>query len=594
MFLISTIFYSASAQKLNERYADSLTEVGMYDEAINVFNKLLKSKPKDEGLLRGKAYALMMKEDWNAAISEYRKIVALFPKCSKCFMNLAKSYAGKGRQDSALVFLDKAIMIDPENGEFYIERGRARMNNVRDSVMILQDLNRGIMLYPDVAEFYVLRARYYFMSNRWQDMLGDIESALKLDPENYDANFLAFLLLSVAGDNEGAVQGLQKSFQLRPNDPAVIAFIQIYRAGAGDTLGRKAVLDSLISSNKNNIVVRIANSIYFRVIGNFDSYCGSLNETYKKLKNSEDTALFNAFTYGSELICSPEYPEYYLNRVSIYRDSTQWNKAIELLKLGQQKFPKNSLIAFNLSWLYFKQKNMDDAYAQIQKSIGNYTKEEFFRASGVQDQNSAAALAVDRGFRFQQFMLLHESLLTIYQKSADKTGYGLLLQTSSDSLLALIPYVQEPQQRKKYFTNAAFGWYLLKNEEKLKKVIDESIKNSATSGTMYFFSALLQYEKAAPGTFEETGKVSDLYGRDHLFFIRLKGKNKKSDKIKLDKALSDINTAITSDPAVSYFYYLKGIIKFQTDDKSFCEDFKKAYEMGLDKNILTLPSKVCK
>ena len=48
LFLIATFFYSASAQKLNERYADSLTEVGMYDEAINVFNKLLKSKPKDE------------------------------------------------------------------------------------------------------------------------------------------------------------------------------------------------------------------------------------------------------------------------------------------------------------------------------------------------------------------------------------------------------------------------------------------------------------------------------------------------------------------------------------------------------------------
>lgn len=597
LFLAVSLFvFEGYSQKplQGELYADSLTEAGEYDKAIEVYNKLLKTKPKDQGLLRGKAYAILLKQDWTAAVAEYRKIISLFPKCSKCYLNLAKAYNGKEKSDSALAALDRGIAIEPGNGELYVERARIQMNFSSDSMKILPDLNKGIMLYPEVSDFYVTRARFYFTVNRMNDMLQDLESAIRLDPENYDANFYAFVLLFVAGDNEGAVQALQKCYQLRPEEPAVQAFAQVYRGGMGDTAGREEFLDTLFLSFPKDVPVSLARALYNRVLADFDGYCKKITEAYTRLKTPEDTALFDAFTYGAVLVCSDQYPEYYLNRVAAYRDSTEWDQAITLLTKGQEKFPDNSLIAFNLAWLYYSQRNLEQAFNYIQKAIGNYDRKEFFRASGIQDVNSASAIAVDKSFRFQQLMIMHESLLHLYQKNADNSGYSAMLKTTSDSLMSLVTAVQDPEQRKKFYANAAFAGYLLKDENLIRRSIDESIKNSGASSTPYFFAALAQFEKAAPESFERTGKISDLYAKDHLYFIRLVKKMKKADKVKLEKALSDVNTAITADSAVPYYHYLKGMIRFQLSDNAACDDFNASYKLGLDKTLLSIPAKACK
>ena len=120
------------------------------------------------------------------------------PKTISELMTLVMEECKKGNTNNALIYLNEAIEIDPDDARFYISRGTFKEND-KDSV---EDYTKAIEIDPNNVFAYRLRA----------------DSKCKL------------------GDNEGAIDDYTKAIEIFPNKHKK-AYLYNYRASAKRKLG---------------------------------------------------------------------------------------------------------------------------------------------------------------------------------------------------------------------------------------------------------------------------------------------------------------------------------------------------------------------
>jgi len=98
---------------------------GMYDQAIEEFNKAVELNPKyvDAYVIRGSTYYL--KRGHDQAISDYSKAIELNPKLAEAYNGRGAAYRMKGNLDQAISDYTKAIELNPKYADAYNDRGAA-------------------------------------------------------------------------------------------------------------------------------------------------------------------------------------------------------------------------------------------------------------------------------------------------------------------------------------------------------------------------------------------------------------------------------------------------------------------------------------
>ena len=127
-------------------------------------------------------------KDLAGALADYSAVIRLEPT-SQTYNSRAKLYFDNfDHPDSlkkALVDYTKAIELDPQDAEFYANRGGtyARLNDYENA---LKDCSTAIDLNPKFANAYLNRSVIYHRANELQYALSDIMNYLKLKPLNAD------------------------------------------------------------------------------------------------------------------------------------------------------------------------------------------------------------------------------------------------------------------------------------------------------------------------------------------------------------------------------------------------------------------------
>ncbi len=103
--------------------AQQLTWAGRYDEAIAVYDRLLRSRPADIGLLRGRALALSWKGDAAGAAKAYAMVLGLAPDDAEARLQFARNLLWSDRPADAERFLT-GIPSDHVSGEERLLLGR--------------------------------------------------------------------------------------------------------------------------------------------------------------------------------------------------------------------------------------------------------------------------------------------------------------------------------------------------------------------------------------------------------------------------------------------------------------------------------------
>ncbi len=93
--------------------------------------------------------------------------------------------------------------------------------------------NQLIDAYPDFAEGWNKRATLFYLMNRFEDSVADIQKTLDLEPNHFGALAGLGLILMRTGDAQGAVQAFEEVLKISPASPSAEA----NAAQARDQLG---------------------------------------------------------------------------------------------------------------------------------------------------------------------------------------------------------------------------------------------------------------------------------------------------------------------------------------------------------------------
>jgi tetratricopeptide (TPR) repeat protein len=192
-FLITTIFILAfvfsngiSAQTPSTDSDQELT----YFESLN---ERLKKNPDDKEALalRSDTYALI--GDEASAIIDLTKLISLEPDSAGLYLRRAGLYLIEKNYLKVISDASKSIEIDsssPSVANAYFIRGTANLLVTLDSgkkaESLLPDFNKAIAINPEYADFYVNRGVAYFLEGDSPKALADFDKATELGSEKTD------------------------------------------------------------------------------------------------------------------------------------------------------------------------------------------------------------------------------------------------------------------------------------------------------------------------------------------------------------------------------------------------------------------------
>lgn len=93
-----------------------------YEGALAECDILLRDDPNNSDVLACKAYVERRLGRWDDAIEDFHKTADRNPNSFIVFSDLAETYTMQRRADEALIYIDKAIAIQPEKVEGYLEK----------------------------------------------------------------------------------------------------------------------------------------------------------------------------------------------------------------------------------------------------------------------------------------------------------------------------------------------------------------------------------------------------------------------------------------------------------------------------------------
>jgi len=135
-----------------------------------------------------RALAYFVRGDFDLAIADYDKAIALNPNNAAAYNNRAVIYHEKGEYDRSIADLTKAITIDPSK-VYFINRGSvySGMGQVERAIAdytMAMDLNPNdaIALDANDAAAYNYRGVAHVMKGNKEQAIADFRKALEIDP----------------------------------------------------------------------------------------------------------------------------------------------------------------------------------------------------------------------------------------------------------------------------------------------------------------------------------------------------------------------------------------------------------------------------
>jgi DNA-binding winged helix-turn-helix (wHTH) protein/TolB-like protein/Tfp pilus assembly protein PilF len=178
-------------------------------------------------LLTGRYFtAWPVAERLTNTLRAYRRAIELDPSCASAYAGIAVIYRAEaisGTRDSrelmplSLAALEQALALDPYSAEAYVQLGFFRLWYDRDWPAAEAAFVRAIDLKPDLADAHFGYAHLLIFFNRFDEALFHIDRARELDPLRPLINVIHAGMIDMVGQEEAALQSLQRSFELTPD-----------------------------------------------------------------------------------------------------------------------------------------------------------------------------------------------------------------------------------------------------------------------------------------------------------------------------------------------------------------------------------------
>ena len=168
--------------------AGEFAKAGDHNRALEIFNKVLESEPKNVDALIGQGKTLYQIKKYKESESVFRKSVQLAPENYECQLGLGKAVWGQDRNEESIPLMDKAIQLHDEPFEALLISGLAH-KTLKKYEAAIPFFNKAIEIEPRHWFANYMRANNFYYCDRYKEAINGFDTALELRPNETDSYF---------------------------------------------------------------------------------------------------------------------------------------------------------------------------------------------------------------------------------------------------------------------------------------------------------------------------------------------------------------------------------------------------------------------
>jgi tetratricopeptide (TPR) repeat protein len=192
------------------------------DKAIADLDKAIALHPKYTAAYLDLAYLHNVKRNFDKAIAALDQAILLDPKFAAAYASRGSAYAGKSNYPAALADFDKSLSLDPKYAYAYRNRGSAYVD-LKEFDMAITDLNKALELDPKSAFAHTIRGLAYTGKRDYERGIVDFDKAITLDPKSVVAHSSRGNAYYNKMDYDRAQADYDKAIELDPGSPYAFA-----------------------------------------------------------------------------------------------------------------------------------------------------------------------------------------------------------------------------------------------------------------------------------------------------------------------------------------------------------------------------------
>ena len=182
---------------------------GTPEESLAACSRII-SRPKQETrqslakAYTGRGYAHYRQQDYQAAVADYTKAIALDPRFATAYINRGVAYRKLDRLKLAIADYSKAIRLKPDSVVAYNARGIV-YRHLGQFDKAIADYSKAIRLKPDYAEAYNSRAFAYIAKGDIEKAIADYQTLIGMGRELVRSNYGVGFAYEQLGETDLAI-----------------------------------------------------------------------------------------------------------------------------------------------------------------------------------------------------------------------------------------------------------------------------------------------------------------------------------------------------------------------------------------------------
>lgn len=389
-FVMASSINAQSPEAL-EAYQSGVTyhRLRNYEQALDFFQIAIQEEPKFVNAHRALIDCHEQLGNTPALINAYINAIAVAPSDKKLCYNLAMTYVETKQYQQAIVYLKKALQIDPmynkaisrlEEVEQHLSK---KERQVLEKEMVQVGNSKESQQYQKALEAYragryktclatlseyqgaITSANFYYLEAITRQQIGQraaalqlYQKALEIDEEHFNSNLNLGRMFYNDQDYATAVEYLEKAHWRRPNDPKLLYDLaQAYYYNEQYIPANKKLEQYVARNSDDGEAWRLLGSSYSQ-LGKHKSAASAFDKAKKYGVGDDD--LYDKIAQD---IADKG------NKARALTKAGQYEAAIEVLERAIEEHSREASLYFNLGLNYLEIGNIKKAKAQFARTV---------------------------------------------------------------------------------------------------------------------------------------------------------------------------------------------------------------------------------
>ena len=375
----------ASAYVSNEKFA----------EALQTYERIEEFEGKSIEITARKVMLCSQLGDTIGAIDQMRRLYNEAPSSVDYNLVMSELFGAYNMKDSALYYLDRAQMLEPDNGNVYFAKAQY-YDEIGDTVNYDKEIYNALVSTDlDVDTKLDVLTQYTSMQLMRNDSTQRVNNLFKVligqHPHEPKVHELYSMYLSSMKDYRAAAEEIEYELDLDPTDTQAWQRLMVVNMWDENYPGAIKAAQKAIEYNPDNIdLYRYIAPAYFQM-KEYDQAIATYDKALSLVNKDEDGELYSDILGGKgdimvELGDTTAGFQLYDEALAIFPGNTSiMNNYAYFLALNNRDLdraesmaakavyanPNNATFIDTYAWVYFKKKNYDMALLYIRSAISN-------------------------------------------------------------------------------------------------------------------------------------------------------------------------------------------------------------------------------